>query len=135
MVVPKFRAWRKTAQKMVNVSSLDWKSDENEKESLSAIWWYSTRNALVSSADDVSDEFILMQFTGLFDKDGKEIFERDIVKRTSLIPGGFDLIGIVKQLEGSWVIDTGKEAVDLWSEVDENEVLGNVYKNPELVEK
>ncbi|WP_155962157.1 YopX family protein [Streptococcus ruminantium] len=143
-MIPKFRAWRKTAQKMVNVSSLDWKIDENEKESLSAIWWYSTQNAIVSSADDVSDDFILMQSTRVFDKDGKEIFDGDIVKTTRFFgradeTGGFyeydkELIGIVKQLEGAWVIDTGKEAVYLWSEVDENEVIGNIYENPELVE-
>ncbi|WP_156009317.1 YopX family protein [Streptococcus ruminantium] len=135
MVVPKFRAWRKTAQKMVNVSSLDWKSDENEKESLSAIWWYSTRNALVSSADDVSDEFIIMQFTGSLDKDGENIFDKDIVETTRFCGGSYeDYRGVVKFLEGSWIIDTGEELIPLWSEIEENIVIGNIYENPELVE-
>ncbi|WP_155971628.1 YopX family protein [Streptococcus ruminantium] len=128
MVVPKFRAWYDESGIMYEVKSLIF-----TLKSMLCV----NKNALYPERmlyfDD--DNVKLMQFTGLFDKDGKEIFEGDIVKRTSLIPGGFDLIGIVKQLEGSWVIDTGKEAVDLWSEIDENEVLGNVYKNPELVEK
>ncbi|HGA2365036.1 TPA: DUF1372 family protein [Streptococcus agalactiae] len=53
--------------------------------------------------------------------------------------GGFyeydkELIGIVKQLEGAWVIDTGRDAVDLWTEIDENEVIGNIYENPDFME-
>ena len=46
----------------------------------------------------------------------------------------YELIGIVKQLEGAWVIDTEKEAVYLWSDIDENEILGNTWENPELQE-
>ncbi|QHF55438.1 MULTISPECIES: YopX family protein [Streptococcus] len=136
MVVPKFRAWRKTAQKMVNVSSLDWKNDENEEESLSAIWWYSTKNALVSSADYVSDEFIIMQFTGSLDKDGKDIFDRDIVETTRFCGGSYeDYRGVVKFLEGAWMIDTGEELIPLWSEIEETIVIGNIYEHPELMEK
>ena len=53
--------------------------------------------------------------------------------------GGFyeyekDYLGVVKVLEGSWVIDTGSDAVNLWSEIDENEVLGNIYESLELLE-
>lgn len=49
--------------------------------------------------------------------------------------GGFyeydkEIIGVVKQLEGAWVIDTGSEAVYLWTEIEENEVIGNVYEQP-----
>ncbi|VNS72613.1 YopX protein [Streptococcus pneumoniae] len=90
------------------------------------------------------DEIELMQSTGLKDKNGKEIFEGDIVRTTRFLGradeiGGFyeyekDYVGVVKVLEGSWVIDTGSVAVRLWSEIDESEVLGNIYENPELLE-
>lgn len=86
----------------------------------------------------------LMQSTGLKDKNGKEIFDGDIVRTTRFLGradeiGGFyeyekDYVGVVKVLEGSWVIDTGSVAVRLWSEIDESEVLGNIYENPELLE-
>lgn len=86
----------------------------------------------------------LMQSTGLTDKNGKEIFDGDIVRTTRFLGradeiGGFyeyekDYVGVVKVLEGSWVIDTGSVAVRLWSEIDESEVLGNIYENPELLE-
>lgn len=86
----------------------------------------------------------LGQSTGLKDKNGKEIFDGDIVRTTRFLGradeiGGFyeyekDYVGVVKVLEGSWVIDTGIVAVRLWSEIDESEVLGNIYENPELLE-
>ena len=90
------------------------------------------------------ENITLMQSTGLIDKNDKEIFEGDIVRTTRFLGradkiGGFyeyekDYLGVVKVLEGSWVIDTGSDAVNLWSEIDENEVLGNIYENLELLE-
>ena len=118
---PKFRAWRKNAQKMVNVSSLDWKIDENEKESLHAIWWYSTQNALVSSADVVSDDFILMQSTGLKDKKGKEIFEGDVVRIFD------EKLSKIYYSDGAFCVDILNGGTPLHAFLSEQlEVIGNI---------
>lgn len=86
----------------------------------------------------VNNDLELMQSTGLKDKNGQEIFEGDIVRqvRTQPTTENKTITGVVTMLEGAWVImnDCEQLASYLWSETDENEVLGNIYENPELLE-
>lgn len=81
----------------------------------------------------------LMQYTGIdgwnkeTQKDDIEIYDSFIVRR---IPNDFKdniFVGVVKQLEGCWVIDNGKDAINLFDELGYNEVIGNIYENPELL--
>ena len=136
-MILKYRAWDKHGQKMfANDELIIWNGNVYANDSKKL-----TCNNLKGWSID--DEY-LMQSTGLVDRNGKEIFEGDIVRTTRFLGradeiGGFyeyekDYLGVVKVLEGSWVIDTGIVAVRLWSEIDESEVLGNIYENPELLE-
>lgn len=131
-MIPKFRAWDKTTSKLHVVNGI---YCDNKK-----IHYIDDNRVRFVGFDNV----IIMQSTGMVDKNGKEIFEGDIVRTTRFLGradeiGGFyeyekDYVGVVEVLEGSWVIDTGSVAVRLWSEIDEPEVLGNIYENPELLE-
>ena len=78
----------------------------------------------------LNEKVILMQSTSLRDKVGKEIFEFDVVT-TSLNEKNYK--GVVKRMNGSWLIDTGSESIDLWSGIDKSLVVGNIYENPELL--
>ena len=142
----KFRAWDKENKIMLavnNICNLFWDSKFIEGYELVPDPKGKREYDLIDHIIDFADA-ILMQSTGLVDKNDKEIFEDDIVKTTRFFcradeSGGFyeyekELIGIVKQLEGAWVIDTEKGAIYLWSDIDENEVLGNIWDNLELLE-
>ncbi|HEL6782261.1 TPA: hypothetical protein UPK99_002873 [Listeria monocytogenes] len=79
------------------------------------------------------------QFTGLTDKNGKKIFEGDIVEIIEIDAfGNLDwnrLKGKVMFSEGAWLVtDSGSFAIPLWSEINEIEVIGNIHENPELLE-
>lgn len=74
-----------------------------------------------------------MQFTGLHDKNGKEIYEADIIKDSELVYElrfGFYIIES-DELTGFYLWSDGESGII--GECDQNviEVIGNIYENPE----
>ncbi len=121
----KFRAWNKTRQKMYQVTSLFTKN--NSKDFQGKFVEVGIDN------NDYQEDCILMQFTGLKDKNGKEIYEGDIV------------VGNLGYYEIRWdSIETGffghrvdkkgtSHFLNKLSLLKEHEVIGNIYENPELL--
>lgn len=120
----KFRAWHKKTShpRMYGVAYL-----------------YSERNGAlyVVITDDeremaignllVGDEVELMQYTGLKDRQGKEIYEGDIVKCTD----GYNATVSYDEVKAEFNPFGGGESAEWGSGV---EIIGNRYENPELLE-
>lgn len=126
----KFRAWLIKDKRIVGVKEMrlgrgGWVKPDEKKDS----WWH-------------TGTFNLMQFTGLKDKDGKEIYEGDILTTTELFPNDnayWEVFwGEMTERGASmwgWMTRTNTGVYMLDNSVRENgKVIGNIYENPELLE-
>ena len=133
----KFRAWHKYHKRMLEVIGLRY--ENNELTEIGVKYpdghfpkrvYYSKNNSdfyLYNNKGDCT--FELMQCTGLKDKNGKEIYEGDIIKAESRL-------WQVDFKDGCFVGVDFKNVA--WDELvnigyGETEVIGNIYENPELL--
>lgn len=120
----KFRAWWKKGRMMFNVATIDFLEKEVK-----------SRANLMFTFDDIE----LLQSTGLKDKNGKEIFEGDIVKYKSGWKTFTEEVAYNNNFGGFGVIDTGANVIFTFGELlvhinlSSLEVIGNIYENPELL--
>ncbi|KYM39596.1 hypothetical protein A2U03_06700 [Fusobacterium necrophorum subsp. funduliforme] len=86
---------------------------------------------------DGNEQVILMQYTGMMDHIGREIFEGDIVRMRSMTPGAPSIVGEVQFEESCyWVVNEKQEkGVCLFQEGVYIEILGNVFENLELLKE
>ena len=123
----RFRAWHKTWEEMGKVKRIRFDDDGNANNVLFKGKEFGV-NAKIN-------EFELMQSTGLHDKNGKEVFVGDIIKCTR---GCLHEVYIEKEYGGTYI--GGMPAIYLkgiregyaWTGAEE--IQGNIYENPELLE-
>jgi len=122
----KFRAWDKEKDELI------------PPEALTEIVWNKSDAPDTIEYNDGEGlwqclDFILMQYTGLKDKSGVEIYEGDIVKYHS----GADIVSWTKTTAKFNVLNFYDASQDCpccaFSEYAELEVIGNIYENPELL--
>ena len=81
--------------------------------------------------------WVIMQFTGLIDKNGKEIYEDDWCTAKFRTKNGIQVVqGRIIMDEFMWCIDcTGCVGDDIFSinRLHDFEIIGNIYENPELL--
>jgi uncharacterized phage protein (TIGR01671 family) len=120
----KFRAW--DGEKMVDVDS--------------SRYWLGQNGCVFDYVNRTEHEWKIMQYTGLKDNNGKEIYEGDIVTCNAKNSIKWSAKGRVEFINGQFAINVGEEpAVDddsdhyahFWSH-DNFEIIGNIYENSSL---
>lgn len=154
-MTPKFRAWHKLHGEMRKVYGITFSSKQKitrlfikgfQPGERSKFTWYQVMDE--TDKYDISmkfeELFILMQYTGLKDKNGIEIYEGDIVKASST--GIWGKFQVKWRQDGSpcWIMYPAWKSGITWSlhgtlndkseYQDDVEVIGNIYENPELLE-
>ena len=130
----KFRAWLKEDKKMVNVETMDF-ADKSMQ--------YLEKSEIVNAyllRRVIFDDIELMQYTGLKDKNGKEIYEGDIIKYKFPYDRRIKHISPVFYMESQasyGVLDIYKNEIPLYTISTNNyfEVIGNIYENKNLLEE
>ena len=125
----KFRAWDKLHNcfLILDYGRLDCRTEQHLLFNGKIV--YKTYNSKGLQFDS-SENIVLMQFTGLYDKNGKEIYEGDIVKNYAFIDKVIIEKGFVTTSRS--IEDKFKCKQPLVVHI-ELEVIGNIYQNPELL--
>lgn len=137
-MIPKFRAWVKTEKRMIETDDLLDIDYENEVVMTQRVYFY-FENGLPDGRDldnFVFDDIVFMQSTAMVDKDGKIIFEGDIVKMAKDVYSEPTYYEVVRHRGGAYRLESKQHGCELWLRHTDCEVVGNVYENREfLMEK
>lgn len=133
-MIPKYRAFNKKTKKMYGVDGFKAIERKIYRHSLADDEFRSGRLETFHFVEDNLDDYILMQSTGLKDKNGVEVFDGDIVKLQYTIASDFELFEVRQFRGGMWRIDNRRRGSDLWLRNEDCEVIGNIHENPELLE-
>lgn len=125
-MIPRYRAWdkiHKTMYEVDDIMSIDFGKSEIGVKTL-----FFERTSRYDF-----DDIVLMQSTGMTDKNGREIFEGDIIdSEDSFLAGVVEL----RQNLGMFVSKLIKynNFERLCNVLDSTQIIGNVWENPKLLE-
>ena len=130
-MIPKFRAWKKAGKELGRVGQITFELDGSVSHVLFKGEFLDFNVSI--------NEIELMQSTGLKDKNGKEIFEGDILA-IETDEGVTNLKVFWDEKHALFMFESKKyNEKDLLAELVEDntypfEIIGNIYENPELLE-
>ncbi len=130
----RYRAWIKTEKRMFfsdDILNIDY---ENKEIVTQQVYF---ENGLPDDRDIYCydlEEIELMQSTAMVDRDGRIIFEGDIVKMSKDVYSEPTYYEVVRHRGGAYRLESKQHGCELWLRHADCEIVGNVYENPELLE-
>jgi uncharacterized phage protein (TIGR01671 family) len=126
-MVPKFRAWDKRENTMRDVAVLHFTTGGK----VNYIEYWKTPSELKSYH---ARNVILMQSTGLKDKNGVEIFEGDVIFYAYFETNANNRL--IKFVNGQFIAELIRNGYhkSLINVIDDAEIIGNICEHPELLE-
>ncbi|MEC0232685.1 YopX family protein [Paenibacillus alba] len=109
----KFKFWHKEEKQFISIWSRGWRFEPENGQ-------------IYASGMNVTERVDIVQWTGLTDRNGKEIYEGDIMT-------AHGLNGIVKWIDAGWRVEW-KTYDSYLLQVRHGEVIGNIYENLELID-
>lgn len=132
-MILKFRAWNKATKEMHEADDIVSLNFEEKQICVKTLFF-----GQLSYYD--FDDIVLMQSTGLKDKNGKEVFEGDIITNGIEIADikNHQTLGFYTALDDrEYFLSSGISVEDFEEYADEfsqiAKIIGNIYENPELL--
>ena len=127
-MIPRYRAWHKTWEELGEVKRIRF---DNEGNVTTVLF-----EGKILGVNTHVDKIKLMQSTGLVDKNGKEIFEGDILDyhgRKALVRWHGSYASFIYRFADE-LQKRNSEWKPLYLAYMKCEIIGNIYENPELLE-
>jgi uncharacterized phage protein (TIGR01671 family) len=130
----KFRAWDKVAKKFL----FPWPEGFyilGETTCFDLIGHQLKERSPEKSTLEMLNDVEIMQYTGLKDRNGKEIYEGDVCKDICINGNEYAPLFVIFD-EGAFSLKYSESYIPCLCDIDLDhiEIVGNIYENPELME-
>lgn len=128
----KFKAWSKNKKKICDIVAIDFLVEKSvnlhftELKRINGDWEKKDFNG-----KELLEDVIFLQFTGLKDKNGMEIYEGDIVNTDEF---NFGKGEVWFSEQGMWLFgDKEKKIGEVFMDSSHYEIIGNIFENKDLI--
>ena len=124
MTPTRFRAWDTKWSRWILPNDITYSGSE---------WWFDRRAELDGDVIETATmgDIVLMQSTGLLDKNGKEIFEGDVIQRkVRRLRYEGEWLVVWDELNARFLLENGP---GLFHHQADDEIIGNIYEHPHLL--